>query len=138
MTALKFALAVLATWRITHLLAKEDGPGDIIFRLRARLGEGFWGKLMDCFKCLSLWVAAPMAIYLTRQPMELLLVWLATSGAACLLERIGRESVVIQPVSQMQNGEDQNGLLWTETRNAQEQGDAGATSRHPTSGEERK
>lgn len=122
--ALNFILAVLATWRLTHLFSKEDGPGDVVFRFRLWLGEGFWGKLMDCFKCLSLWVAAPMAFYLTRQPVELALVWLAISGAACLLERIGQESVVIQPISDFQNGEVQYELLRPETTSTQERGSA--------------
>ena len=43
----KFVLAVLATWRITHLLANEDGPADLIVLLRTRLGNGFAGKLSD-------------------------------------------------------------------------------------------
>ncbi|MBP6820940.1 MAG: DUF1360 domain-containing protein [Acidobacteria bacterium] len=121
--AFKFVLAVLATWRFTHLLSKEDGPGDVVFRLRVRLGEGFWGKLMDCFKCLSLWVAAPMAFYIARQPMEVILVWLAISGAACLLERIGQESVMVQPFSH-HSEEVQYGLLRSETTNTPEYGSA--------------
>lgn len=119
---ISFILAVLATWRLTHLLSKEDGPGDIVFRFRLWLGEGFWGKLMDCFKCLSLWVAAPMAFYVTRQPVELLFVWLAISGAACLLERVGQESTVIQSISDFQNGEVQYELLRPETTSDQERG----------------
>lgn len=119
---ISFILAVLATWRLTHLLSKEDGPGDIVFRFRLWLGEGFWGKLMDCFKCLSLWVAAPMAFYVTRQPVELLFVWLAISGAACLLERVSQESTVIQSISDFQNGEVQYELLRPETTSAQERG----------------
>src|SRR5215467_14661089 len=83
----RFMLAVLATWRVTHLLASEDGPADLIVRLRAALGESFAGKLLDCFYCLSLWVAAPLALYLTREPLEWLYSWLAISGGACLLER---------------------------------------------------
>ena len=55
----RLVLVVLATWRVTHLLAFEDGPGDVVATLRQRLGNGFFGKLMDCFYCMSLWVAAP-------------------------------------------------------------------------------
>ncbi len=136
MAAVEIVLAILATWRLSHLLSKEDGPGDIIFRIRVRLGNGFWGKLMDCFKCLSLWVAAPIAVYITRKPLELVLVWLALSGGAWLLERTGRDSVVIQPVSQLQEGEVQNELLWSEARNAQEHGGEGDDSRPPPTGAE--
>jgi hypothetical protein len=56
----------LATWRVTHLLAKEDGPANLVIRLRARLGDGFAGKLMDCFNCLSIWVAAFCSVGLSK------------------------------------------------------------------------
>jgi hypothetical protein len=85
--SLRVLLVVLATWRITHLLALEDGPGDVVIHLRTKLGHGFWGKLMDCFYCLSLWISAPMALFLPHHFREWPLYWLAVSGAACLLER---------------------------------------------------
>jgi hypothetical protein len=97
------------------LLANEDGPADFIFKLRARLGSGFWGKLTDCFHCLSFWVAAPMAFFVSRKPAALLLTWLALSGAACLLERLGQEPVVIQPAPQENKSEVKDGMLWRET-----------------------
>lgn len=96
---MRLALAVLATWRVTHLLAREDGPGEVLARLRARLGWGFWGRLMDCFYCLSVWVAAPFALFAARRPAELLVAWLALSGAACLLERLGAAPVAFTPLS---------------------------------------
>jgi Protein of unknown function (DUF1360) len=98
---LRFVLAVLATWRVTHLLASEDGPGDLIFRFRALLGQSVAGKLMDCFNCLSLWTAAPAALFVSKTPTEWLLSWLALSGGACLLERMVRDPVVIQPMPRL-------------------------------------
>ena len=80
-------LAVLGVWRITHLLNAEDGPGRALVRLRQWVGFGFWGELLDCFSCLSLWVAAPFAILLGASWDEKLLLWPALSGAAILLER---------------------------------------------------
>lgn len=115
----RFILAVLATWRITHLLASEDGPWDLIARFRALLGSGVLGQLMDCFKCLSLWVAAPMAFFVVKKPIDLLIVWSALSGAACLLERAGQGPVVIQPISQMGEEEVNNGMLRSETSRSQ-------------------
>ncbi len=82
-----FAVAALAVWRLAHLWAYEDGPGDFFARVRAWAGEGFWGKLLDCFYCLSLWVAAPFAFWLARDAAHVFLFWLALSGAACLAER---------------------------------------------------
>ena len=67
---LRIVLAVLATWRVTHLLASEDGPADIIVRFRRLLGQSPLGTLMDCFNCLSLWVAAPAALFISRRPVE--------------------------------------------------------------------
>src|SRR5260370_38680452 len=87
---MSFVLAVLATWRVTHLLANEDGPADIIFRLRRRVGEGWIGSLMDCFNCLSLWIAAPAALIVSTTPLTWAVSWLALSGGAGLVERVGR------------------------------------------------
>ncbi|MFY9852603.1 MAG: DUF1360 domain-containing protein [Terracidiphilus sp.] len=84
----RLTLAVLATWRLTHLLAAEDGPWEIIANLRKVLGNSFLGKLMDCFYCLSLWVGAAVACLLANNWKEWPLYWLALSGAACLLERL--------------------------------------------------
>lgn len=127
----RFVLAVLATWRVTHLLAREDGPADIIVRFRALLGEkSIVGKLMDCFNCLSLWIGAPVALFVSRMPLEWLLSWLALSGGACLLERIGQEPVVIQSLSQPAEG-DSNYVLRSETRGVVEQSDTENDAEHP-------
>src|SRR5262245_22248136 len=83
-----FVVAVLGVWRVTHLLAAEDGPFDAIARVRARAGSGFAGRLLDCFQCLSLWVAAPFAAAFSARWDERAALWLALSGAACLLERV--------------------------------------------------
>jgi hypothetical protein len=114
---LSLVLAVLATWRVTHLLASEDGPGDVIFRVRRSLGQSFTGKLIDCFNCLSFWIAAPMALFVSRQPLGWFMTWLAVSGGACLLERTVREPVIVQSLPQSSPG-DLGHVLWPETRTA--------------------
>jgi hypothetical protein len=120
---IRFVLAVLATWRVTHLLANEDGPADLIVRLRSRLGGSLAGQMMDCFNCLSLWVAAPAAIFVARTPLEGLFAWLALSGATCLLQRLGPEPVAIEPVSELTEGEAHH-VLWSETPSSAELGAA--------------
>jgi Protein of unknown function (DUF1360) len=82
-----FVLLCLVVWRLTHLLSKEDGPFDIIYRLRKAIGGGFFGNLLDCFYCLSLWIALPFGLYIGTR-WEKILYWLALSGAACLLEQV--------------------------------------------------
>ncbi len=102
----RLVLAVLVTWRVTHLLAREDGPANLIARFRARLGTGLLGQLMDCFHCLSFWVAAPAAFFVCEKPLDRLLAWLALSGAACLLERAGEQPVVIHPITRKEESSD--------------------------------
>ena len=83
-------LGILAVWRVTHLLNAEDGPWDLLVRMRRLAGQGFFGRLLDCFYCLSLWVAIPFAWLLATDWKELLFLWLAFSGGAILLERLTR------------------------------------------------
>lgn len=80
-------LGILSVWRVTHLLQAEDGPGDMVVRVRRLLGNGFWADLLNCFYCLSLWVAVPFAWLIGGSLQEQLLLILALSGAAILLER---------------------------------------------------
>ena len=87
----RFVVGALATWRVTHLLVEEDGPADLVVRLRERAGDSWAGQAMDCFYCLSIWTAAPVAAAVARRPREAPLTWLALSGAACLLERATTE-----------------------------------------------
>jgi len=93
-----FLLAALAVWRVSHLLAREDGPGNSIVRLRRSLGAGFWGSLLDCLYCLSLWIAVPFALLFQPTLAEFVVLWLALSGAACLLDRLAVPPVVIEPL----------------------------------------
>jgi len=80
-----FILCTLAVWRLSHLLACEDGPFDVVVRLRKRAGAGFFGSLMDCFYCLSIWMSVPFAFLLARDWQTIAVCWLALSGAASLL-----------------------------------------------------
>jgi hypothetical protein len=92
-----FLLGSLAAWRLTHLLRAEDGPWHLLARLRRRAGTGFWGDLLDCFYCLSAWIAAPLALLLGTGWREGLLLWPALSGAAILLERLTSSGLGLAP-----------------------------------------
>jgi len=109
------ALGALAVWRITHLLNAEDGPWDVFVRLRRLAGDGFWAHVLDCFKCLSLWVAAPFALVLATSASECLLLWPALSGAAILLQRTIAPWAVATP--QYWHEEDTDGVLRTKQTN---------------------
>jgi Protein of unknown function (DUF1360) len=86
-----FVIAVLAVWRITHLISKEDGPFDIIYKTRKQIGQGFFASLLDCFYCLSIWIALPFGLWLGNEIVEKLICWIAVSGAACLLEKLSNK-----------------------------------------------
>jgi hypothetical protein len=115
-----FMLAALSVWRVTHLLHGEDGPFDVFVRLRRALGENPMGKLMDCFYCVSMWIAIPAAWLLGANWQEWILLWLALSAVAILIERVHaffkiREESMKQPLFYEEAPEktkgDDNGLL---------------------------
>ena len=83
-----FLFCMLAVWRVCHLLSQEDGPFDLVIRFRKALGQGFFGNLLDCFYCLSVWVSIPFAVWLGRGWRESIIVWLALSGGACILFKL--------------------------------------------------
>lgn len=122
----RFVMAVLAVWRTTHLLTQEDGPWDLVARLREQLGEGFWGRLMDCFKCLSLWISVPFAFFVGGGWSQGLVVWLALSGAAILLEGRNQEPVFLE-----QGG--RHGLL-RQAESASGANESGSTESCPDTG----
>jgi hypothetical protein len=83
---------------------------------------------MDCFYCLSLWVAAPAALFVTTKPLDWLVVCLALSGAACLLERTKQDPLVIQPLPPNAEGDTDYGMLRTETSGARERPAGGGSA----------
>ena len=101
-----FFVGALGVWRVTHLLNAEDGPWKLFAKLRKFMGSGFWGGLLDCFYCLSLWVAAPFAYWLGSDLREAWLLWPALSGAAILLERATarRQAIFVEDDEEAQGG----------------------------------
>lgn len=100
-----FILAVLAVWRVAHALAYEDGPGNILLKIRLLSGarwqqdlqptgtiegqwysDGFWGALLVCPLCMSIWLSAPLAIWLFGLTPQAFIGWMAMSGGASALE----------------------------------------------------
>jgi len=102
---ISLVIAVLAVWRVTHLFWGEDGPWDLLVRLRRLAGNTVAGRALDCFYCLSLWIAAPMAWLMGHGWQERVLLWLAFSAGAILLERISAE----QPESEKGH----SGPMWS-------------------------
>ena len=84
---------IFATYGISHILVWEDGPYDILSKLRyfagvrytesgARYGEGGLSGLLNCQICTSVWVAFPVALVCM---IPLVAVALSAIGAICML-----------------------------------------------------
>jgi hypothetical protein len=106
----RLVLGVLVTWRMTHLLHAEDGPWQLLVRMRRAI-KPVTGKLFDCFYCLSLWVAAPFAYLLGESWTECALLIPALSGAAILIERLTTPPMP----DYVEDPEVADGLLWKES-----------------------
>ncbi len=81
-------LGILSVWRVTHLLYGEDGPADLFVRFRRLAGRSIVGQLLDCFYCLSVWIAVPFALWLGGTWQERVLLVPALSAGAIVIERL--------------------------------------------------
>ncbi len=104
-------LGILAVWRISHLLHAEDGPWDLLVWLRRRAGEGFWGKLLDCFYCLSVWIALPFAFTIGDGWTERFVLWPAFSAGAIVIERLVFRERAVPPAHYVEYPEEKDALL---------------------------
>ncbi len=120
-----FVLGVLSVWRLTHLLSAEDGPWDILVRLRSRAGHGVLGGLLDCFYCLSLWIAVPFALLIGSNWRQRILLWLSLSAGAILVNRIASLERGSPPVQYFEDQEEPDVLLRREEAKVQRK-DAGS------------
>ncbi|MGB1285112.1 MAG: DUF1360 domain-containing protein [Aggregatilineales bacterium] len=80
----KLLIVTLATWRLSQLIAREAGPGDIIKDFREQYPMG---GLTTCPKCLSVWAAFTLWIAYDNPTSRPLVEMLAASGGALLLHR---------------------------------------------------
>jgi hypothetical protein len=96
-----FLLAALATWRLASLMTRERGPYELVARLRARARDSMLGRALQCFYCASLWIAAPLALLVTTSVPRAVVVWVALSGAACLLDRVSSRALDAVPLDEL-------------------------------------
>lgn len=106
----------LCVWRVTHLMTAEDGPWRVIAALRRLAARALPAGLLDCFYCTSLWVAAPFAIAFTTGWREQLVLALAGSAGAILLERVSTRTATEVAVPYFEREVEHVGMLRTETR----------------------
>jgi hypothetical protein len=90
----KYIILIVVVWRLTHLIGSEDGPFDLIIKLRRAAGDSFLGKLMDCFYCLSIWIGLLAASSTAANFNELVLLTLYYSGGSIVLEKLTNKNFV--------------------------------------------
>jgi hypothetical protein len=111
MTFFLFTVGAFGVWRVTHLLYAEDGPWDLIFRLRRRAGQGFFGGLLDCFYCLSIWTAIPFALVIGDSWRLRVLLWPALSAVAIIIHRAFFKDARNLPVNYIEDEEEQTDVV---------------------------
>jgi hypothetical protein len=66
---------------------------------------------MDCFGCLSIWVAAAFTPYVARRRSDAIVTALALAGAAGLLDRLSAQVPEPVEVSLLHDVEERDGML---------------------------
>ena len=95
--ALRFVLSALAVYRVSFLVAREDGPWGVFRQIRSSAKGSVAGRLVTCLNCLSVWIALPFAAFVSTSWVEFGVVWWALSGAAVLMDRATRDPFEIEP-----------------------------------------
>jgi len=97
---LSFLIASLAVWRMTVLLVREDGPGDLFTKIRNVAGikydelsrpypTNMLSGMLSCVWCCSVWVGFVVALF--EKPCnfsQLLRNSLALSASAIFIDEI--------------------------------------------------
>jgi hypothetical protein len=94
----RLIIASLACFRISELITVDDGPGNILLRMRAKLGgyglgedgepETSLGRGIICPWCVGIWIAAGLAVLLFPVGPMIVIYWLAIAGGQALLQGI--------------------------------------------------
>lgn len=84
-------LVCLATWRISRIVVAEDGPFDVLARLRAKLrvnDQATWiQRGLACVACVSFWIGLVLSFWIWRVSMISLLVGLTASAVSVILAK---------------------------------------------------
>jgi hypothetical protein len=94
-----FILLALATYRLARLIAIDDGPFDLLLKLRSLWGAYDYGENgtaktslgrgLTCPHCVGFWLAGFAAVSVYGWP-ELIIYWLALAGAQSFLQEMSR------------------------------------------------
>ena len=95
----RLIIACLAVFRLAELIAIDDGPGDALLWIRAKLGaydlgedgrpETSIGRAVICPWCLGIWLALIAAFVVAPWGYSVFLWWFAIAGGQAFLQSVG-------------------------------------------------
>ena len=79
-------LTILAVYRLTYFVVRENGPYDFMFKARYYITRRSpeWIDI-NCFDCMSIWVATPFAIFLAWEQWLWLPVFILALSATAMI-----------------------------------------------------
>ena len=89
-----FVILSLAVWRVCRIIVAEDGPFDVLAKLRDRTGiskQRTWvARGLMCMACISFWLGLGAAMLRFGVSVEAITYGLALSAVSViLLRRVG-------------------------------------------------
>ncbi len=83
-------LSVLAVYRLSYLIAKEDGPFDVFSVMRGKIRQENWiGRGLHCVLCISFWLSFLPAFWLYwGRPINVIIGWFGIAGAVMVLYKV--------------------------------------------------
>lgn len=86
-SAVWFVLYWLAAWRVTALLCYDEGPFEVLTRLRRALARIGLQRVFMCFHCTAFWVSLLLVGAVFEPTWRSLILVFAIAGAASITER---------------------------------------------------
>lgn len=91
MTWLEFVVGCLATYRLSLLGSKEEGPAELAKHVRELAPEGWIRRGMHCQWCQSFWFGALTALFFAITDRlawrDFIIYWLAFSAGAIVVNQ---------------------------------------------------
>jgi len=89
---IKVTFAILATYRLSRMIVGEDGPFSIFDKIRGfvmrKYNSDHWlYNGIGCPLCVSFWISAIFALYVTDNAASFPLFWFGIAGAVTLIYR---------------------------------------------------
>lgn len=82
-------LATLATYRLSRMIALEDGPMDVFSNMREAVGQATWiGRGVHCVLCISFWLSWLVVLLLPLVSLpEYILAALGIAGGVVVIHK---------------------------------------------------